>query len=255
MKILLLDIETAPKVSFTWGTYNQNISSDQLIEDMYVLCWSAKWLGKKKIMADALYLHPKEYKKDKKNDIHILRSLRLLMDEADIIIAHNGASFDIPTINSRMLINKLTPPSSYRIIDTLAVARKAFKFTSNRLDDLGKALGVGRKLDTGGFMLWRNIVLHHDKQSFQKMLAYNKQDVILLENVYKCLRAWDKTHPALGWTSDKPKCNACGRDSVVANGTYVTNTGRYRRFVCKMCGHTMRSRVKEKDGRTTLASI
>ena len=48
MKILILDIETSPHTGFHWGLFQQNISIGQLIESSSVLCWAAKWLGKKK---------------------------------------------------------------------------------------------------------------------------------------------------------------------------------------------------------------
>ena len=48
MKILILDIETSPHTGFHWGLFQQNISIGQLIESSTVLCWAAKWLGKRK---------------------------------------------------------------------------------------------------------------------------------------------------------------------------------------------------------------
>jgi hypothetical protein len=56
-----------------------------------------------------------------------------------------------PKIQTRMLLNDLDPPSPYRSIDTLAIAKKEFGFTSNKLAFIAQSLGLGDKLDTGGF--------------------------------------------------------------------------------------------------------
>ena len=45
MKILLLDIETAPNTVYTWGLFKQNIAINQIESPGYILCWAAKWLG------------------------------------------------------------------------------------------------------------------------------------------------------------------------------------------------------------------
>ena len=42
-RILLIDIETAPLLSYTWGTWDQNIGLNQIEQDTYILSWAAKW--------------------------------------------------------------------------------------------------------------------------------------------------------------------------------------------------------------------
>ncbi len=41
-KILIFDIETAPMNVFSWGMYDQNINIEQIIDDWFIICWSAK---------------------------------------------------------------------------------------------------------------------------------------------------------------------------------------------------------------------
>ena len=76
-----------------------------------------------------------------------------ILDEADIIIAHNGDRFDLRKIKARFLSNGIMPPMPYKTIDTLKVARKEFALTSNKQDYITKLLGVQEKLDTD-FQLW-----------------------------------------------------------------------------------------------------
>ena len=44
----------------------------------------------------------------------------------------------------------MPPPSPYKTIDTLKIARKYFGFNSSKLDDLGRVLGAGEKVRHGG---------------------------------------------------------------------------------------------------------
>lgn len=254
MRTLLLDVETAPRLSYHWGMWEQNIAPVQMVHNTHILCWAAKWTDERSVMTDALYLHKKEYKLDPYNDIQIMKSIWSLLNEADIVVAHNGARFDIPVLNARFVTHGMTPPSPYKLIDTLKIARSQFSFSSNKLDELGRQLDLGRKIDTGGFELWRSIVEKQDQKAFERMVKYNIQDVKLLEQVYLRLRAWDKSHPSVTHvTSDDPSCNICNTKAV-KNGSFVTNTGIFQKYKCPKCGHNMRER-KPEIKRSPLISI
>lgn len=246
-KVLFLDIETSPKTAYVWGLWKQNVSMKQLIQDVYVLNWGAKWQGSDEVFWDALYRHP-EYKEDPTDDSAVVATMHELLDEADYVVGHNGDRFDLPILNARFIKHGMHPPSPYQSIDTLRIARRNFRFTSNRLDSLGEFLGAGRKIDTGGFELWRRIVLEHDRAAFKDMVDYCIQDVILLEDVYDRLAPWNKMHPSLvsSGSLESMQCNVCGSHEITKNGTYSTNTQTYQRYRCGDCGHTMRSRKAEK---------
>lgn len=248
MKILFIDIETAPKQAFVWGMYNQNIAPGQLIKDTYVLNWSAKWHGEDWIYWDALYRHKDLYKKDPTDDTGVLETMWELIDEADLIIAHNGDRFDLPTLNSRFVKQGMQPPSTYQTYDTLKAARRCFRMTFNKLDYLAQFLGTGKKIDTGGFELWRKIVAEQCLESFRKMVEYCNMDTEILEATYEVIAPWDNKHPSTVVLTDLNKicCNVCGSDKVYKNGSYATNTQRYQKYRCRSCGHSMRSRKAEK---------
>ena len=52
LKILLLDIETAPMKAYVWKRWKENISLDQTISEWFMLCWSAKWLYSEEAMGE-----------------------------------------------------------------------------------------------------------------------------------------------------------------------------------------------------------
>jgi DNA polymerase elongation subunit (family B) len=239
-KILLFDIETAPNLAYVWGKYEQDVIS--LERSWYMLCFAAKWADQKQTFAYGLPDFPL-YKKEKANDRELVRKLWELFDEADIIIAHNGDQFDIKKTNARFIEHGFTPPAPYKTIDTKKVAKASFKFDSNKLDDLGQYLKLGRKLKTGGFDLWLGC-MSGDKKAWQTMIDYNKQDVILLEKVYLAMRPWMKNHPNMNvYKETGGLCPNCSSSNIGKRGFSYSTNGKVQVYVCKDCG----SRPSEKS--------
>lgn len=242
-KILIYDIETAPNLSYVWGQYEQNVIEHD--RQWYMLCWAAKWLGEKKVYTSSLPDY-KLYKKDPENDKEVVLALWKMLNEADVVIAHNGVSFDNKKTNARLIAHDIKPPSPYKTVDTRLVAKRYFKFNSNRLDDLGDYLGVGRKIQTGGFELWKGC-MEGDKKSWKKMLKYNRQDVKLLEEVYLKLRPWITSHPNRALLDEKVKsCPNCASTKLQRRGYMTTRVSKFQRWCCTNCGAWSRSRLAEK---------
>lgn len=253
-KVLVFDIETTPIRAFTWGLWKQNINHIQIINDWFVLSWSAKWLFDDKMMSDVLT--PKEAVQG--NDRRIIKGVWNLLNEADVVIAHNGDKFDLKRLNTRFILHGMNPPLPYQSIDTLKVARKHFSFTSNRLDYLGQLVNNKGKLSTD-FALWKNCI-EGDKESLEYMVKYNREDVVLLEEVYMFLRSWIKGHPNMGLYVEAvdERCPNCGSDNLDWGGFYVTPANKYQTFRCE-CGaigrsrHTSLSKEKRKELTVSIA--
>lgn len=243
-RILILDIETFPNQGYFWDLWHE-IKSTEFIENYwYILCWCAKWYGEKEVFSSALPDFLKEYKNNSENDRFILEKLGKLLDECDVVIAHNAKKFDLKKIRTRFIYHGLKVPSPYRIIDTLEIARNSFSFPSNRLDALGEFLGVGRKVKHGGFKeLWIRCS-KGDLKAWTKMVKYCKGDVTLLEKVYKKLLPYITNHPNVGTyiDDDKPRCKNCGSDKLFKQGFQYTNAGKYQQYSCKECGSWMKGR-------------
>src|SRR5438067_839754 len=111
MKILMVDIETAPHLAHVWGLWDQNIGLPQIIESGYTLCWAAKWLGEREI-------HFSSMRDGKKR---MIAKLHKLMSEADAVCTYNGNKFDLPTIHKDFLLQGLAPPPPSKSIDLLRV--------------------------------------------------------------------------------------------------------------------------------------
>lgn len=238
-KILLVDIETAPNLAYTWGHYDQNIIAVE--RDWFILSFAYQWLGEDTVHVRALPNY-KGYKARPSDDKALIAELRELLDAADIIVAHNGDSFDIKKINVRILVHNLAPPSPYKTVDTLKVAKKRFKFDSNKLSFLCGVLGIGGKVPTPGFALWKGC-MEGDPEAWKLMMEYNAQDVHLLREIYLRLRPWAETHPDVNLygdrpepDKDKPLCPSCGSDHTQKRGVYTALSRKYQRWNCQGCG-------------------
>ena len=100
MKILLFDIENSPIVTYAWSIHGEPMHSTKFVKkDWYVMCWAAKWLGEKKVLRSALP-DDDSYDYKKPDDKKVLKRLWDLLDEADIVVAHNGNKFDRRKANS-----------------------------------------------------------------------------------------------------------------------------------------------------------
>jgi uncharacterized protein YprB with RNaseH-like and TPR domain len=231
-KILFIDIETAPSLGWIWGKWQQNVIDFKT--DWYILSVGWKWLGDEKVQVLGLDDFPR-HKRNSEDDKALVKHIWKLIDQADIIIAHNGDDFDLPKINTRFLTHKLPPTSPYKTVDTLKIARKVFKFDSNKLDDLGRYLGIGRKIPHTGFHLWKGC-MSGDPESWRKMKEYNGHDVELLEQVYELVKAWDTKHPQInqGLTANEA-CPTCASKNVQRRGFSYTLLRKKQRFQCLNC--------------------
>jgi len=243
-KILFLDIETAPLRSFTWGLWKQNISLSQIISNWYIISWAARWLGDETVFSEVLT----SQEAIAEDDFRIVHSLWYTLDQADIIICHNGDAFDIPKINTRFVLHGLMPPSPYRTIDTLTIARQRFGFTSNKLDFLAKFFGYEGKASTT-FSLWEDCMIG-DNDALHYMDSYCKQDIITLEQVFMKLRPYAKGLPNLDMYQDAPvsACPVCGKQHLkeVPDKFFYTQAVKYQVYRCSDCGGLARAKTGVK---------
>lgn len=237
MKLLQLDIETAPNVVYVWGLYDQNISTTQIIASGYTLCYAAKWYGDDEVHFDSVR---------KSGMKRMLSGIHKLLNEADAVIHYNGRSFDIPTLNKEFLIHGLPPPAPYKQIDLYRVVKAEFRFPSKKLDYIAKELGFDGKEQHKGQAMWTGC-MNGDAESWAEMEKYNRGDVRELERLYERLRPWIRSHPNAGVYDEPglPVCPNCGSGRLERRGFAFTAIGKYARHVCKACGKWSREAAQE----------
>jgi uncharacterized protein YprB with RNaseH-like and TPR domain len=231
-RVAFWDIETAPKQGFYFDA-KREYAIIECIRESYIYGFCYQWQGETKVHHHFLPDYPL-FDKDHHDDKSLCNDLWKLMDEADVLIAQNGDRFDVKQVNTRLLVNKFRPPSPFKTIDTLKIARKNFAFDSNRLDAIGKALTVGRKMATMGKKLWLDCY-NGDRDAFQKMDRYCRQDVRLLADVYNEMAPFHRPHPNL--TGFNGNCPVCKSPRVIKRGTETRGTGVWQRLTCSDCGH------------------
>ena len=230
IRIGVVDIETFPNRAYVWGKYEQDVIAFE--REGFLASFAYKTLGEKKVYAYSLPDFP-GYKKNPFDHSKLVRKLWEVMNEYDVIIAHNGDQFDIRRMNAFFIEQGLVPPSPRKTIDTKKVAKRVAMFNSNKLDDLGAYLHLGRKIETGGFGLWLKC-LNGDKNAWKLFVKYNKNDVVLNEKLYFRLRPWIPNHPVINIT-ESPSCPNCGDTHMQKRGIAVWSKGKKQRYQCK-CG-------------------
>lgn len=231
-RTLVIDIETGPNLAWVWGLWDQNVSLTQLEQPSHVMCFAAKWVGKRQVM-----FHSEHHDG---RDAMVAAAWRLL-DEADAVIGYNSKGFDVKHLHREFVLAGMPPPSPHKDIDLLTVARSRFKFVSNKLDHVANELGVGSKLKHQGFDMWRKCI-DGDEGAWRTMKRYNVQDVRLTERVYERLLPWIKNHPHPGlYGGDRSGCPNCGgRLEAVPDRTTNTASRVYDLLRCVDCGANAR---------------
>lgn len=236
-KIVFWDTEFTPNLGYFWGLFDQNISPSFIEESQRMLCWGVKEYKKPVVVTD-----------ERVGRKEMLESLRDHLTEADLVVSWNGAKYDTRMANREFVREGLTPPAPYKEVDLMRIVKQRFAFPSNKLDYVAQELGVGRKVDTGGFDLWRGVMAGEEK-SWKKMRQYQKQDVVLLENLFEILKPWIRVpHPV----SDKQGlvCRNCGGTHLQSRGVARTLQSVYPRYQCMTCSTWMRGPEREPVGET-----
>lgn len=231
-KILLYDVETSPNLSFTWGKYEQNVID--FVKERQIISIAWKWLGEKDVHCLSLPMFT-TYKRDKEDNKALMVAFHAVMSQADIVVGHNSIDFDDKMVRADFIRHGLPPIPPHKCFDTKLAAKRYFRFNSNKLDDLGARLGLGRKMKHEGFSLWLRC-MSGDPKAWSTMTKYNIQDVLLLEKLYLKLRPWAENHPNTNIYSKDEACPSCRSKNLKPNGKRMMVGGWHQRFQCQDCG-------------------
>jgi hypothetical protein len=248
-RIILWDLETSHNLAAVFQLKQQDyIQSENIVQERFIICASWKELGKHPIRSVSNLEDIKRFTKNPYDDYHVVKTLHLVLSGADVLVAHNGDSFDMKFAEARMLVHGFSPLPPITTIDTLKVARTRFLFNANNLNYLGGLLGVGGKKPTKTG-LWLK-VLRGDKQAIRDMVAYNRQDIVLLEKVFLKLQPYVANHVNRQLYGGAG-CPRCGSSNTQSRGIHKALTRTYRRFQCMTCGGWFRDLIANNKSTTT----
>lgn len=238
-RILYFDIETSLMTVYTHYIGNKvSISYKQIAKPSSIICIAYKWAGDKKV---SLLTWDK-----RKDDRKMLEEFNKIASKADFICGHNAQGFDVKEIRGAIALRGLaTAWCETPVIDTLTDCRRAFRFKSNRLDAIARSLGLSRK-DPMGMEDWIDLELpvtnRKYKQALNKMTSYNKQDVIVLEDVHKRLDKYTiptNSRVNLAKQNHGVKCSDCSSLDTIKYGRYTYNKQAYQKYLCKTCSKVL----------------
>lgn len=259
LKVIYFDMENSRMiVEFpTYSLYgNDKIDPKYIKKDWHFTCgaWASLDLEKKKIgpvKTVSVLDDQKRFKKDHRDDYHVVKTMHNVLKDADMIIGHNSKTFDWKKLNYRFVIHGLEALDEPVHIDTLKAARKYYRSTSNSLFFLAKEFGVEMKdaLPAG--------VMHKADEgcvkSLKRLVAYNKQDIKAGASLYFKMMPYIKNHPDIRRIMGKissptegrntRQCGTCGSTDVVSYGIRANKLGKYRRIKCRSCGATTQQRL------------
>lgn len=261
-KIIFWDLEISPALSFTWGIFKANIPHDYVVEPWNILCVGWKELGEDKVHSLSVFdADNMNTSLDYRDDYLLCKKLRDVINSADVIVAHNGDSFDLKMFNSRLIYHGLPPVSPYILtVDTLKEGRKVTRTLSASMDYLCRFFNAGqRKMKTDKY-LWLDIVhpsssAKEREKAMNYMVKYCKQDIKANESLYLKMLPYMKTHPNLA-SSNTCNCPKCDSDKTVKNGVRKSKSGIARQeHLCNNCGSYFSSRFQASEFGKSLSKL
>ncbi len=187
--------------------------------------------------------------KDREDDRALCHIIYNTLCDADEIVTHNGKSFDLKVLNTRLLYYGHPPLPKIHHVDTKITAKK-LSFYSNSLANVAKYVEVEDKMTFNNkWKMWYDMAFHQETQQDRDIMSeYCKQDVEVLEQIYLELQPYhgnssiNRNH----WVDAKnPVCPSCGSKNLGKNGIRRTQTTVFQRYLCGDCGTT--SRTDKKD--------
>jgi hypothetical protein len=126
----------------------------------------------------------------------VLRYVRDVLGGFDSLVTYNGASFDIPFVETRLAVSRGRPLEPIGSVDLLYTARKAFRgiLPNNRLGTVERHLrGAGRTGDIPGRHIpgaYHDYVRTGDARAMKNVLYHNRMDLftmaVLINRLARC---------------------------------------------------------------------
>lgn len=245
---LYFDMETSYNLvaSFQIGR-KVFLGPESIVKERAVICIAYKWENDTRVYT---------FQWDRNQcDKAMLAKFVKIAQQADEIVAHNGDRFDLRWLRTRCAFHRIPCPPDFTSIDTLKLARAGFNFNSNKLDYIGKFLGVGQKVVTERG-LWDKVILHNDPKALKSMVAYCQQDVLLLQRVHAEIVPYTKhrTHRWMDEGATRIDCPECGSSNGKSHKRRISASGQKSLQVqCQGCGkyylvpEVVWDRVKKKQ--------
>ncbi len=234
-QVLFLDTENAPNIGVFWGIHDQRISYKDIIHEWWLISGQWSWGDSKQVNTVSVLDDGKRFKKNFRDDYHVIKTLRDVISEADIIVGHNINGHDLKKIQAKVIEHKLPPIKMPKIVDTLQWAKK-FGFTSRKLSSLCEKLDLTHKLShEAGIFLDAALGC---PTAIKKIVTYGKGDIPTVRDLYYRLRPYAPTHPNMNLYrgTGVACCPKCSSTEFQKRGYRYTTVGKFQSYSCNECG-------------------
>jgi hypothetical protein len=252
-KVLFMDEEISKTIYATYPSNKpQYLKHTDIIQDWFMICAAWRWRGAKKVNSVSLLDDSKRYKKNKFDDYHVVKTLRDVVAETDVLVGHNMANFDWKKLLERVIYHGMEPMPMPKIVDTLAMSRRV-GFSYKNLDYLTKRLDISRKKDHSGNDMWMAIVQGQGEEPIKECVRYCKGDVPACEELFEKMLPYIGTSIGVNCNLVRGKgimcCPKCSSLEYQKRGYIYTNVTQKQRYQCYDCkswftdGKTIRKAV------------
>ena len=245
-KIVFYDIETTLGEAYHFNHWKVNIGMKHKKIPSHMLSHAWKWGVDGEVEGSILTVE-EVLNRDPRR---IVEEAWNILNDCDVLVAHNGKNFDVKKINSYFLKFGLLPPSPYKVVDTLSIAKRKFRLDFNSLAFLAEYLGVEQKIDTD-IDLWIDCA-RGVQSALDEMFLYNKGDITTLFKVWERLMVWDNdgVNMAMFNQNTDVACPHCSGDNIKAlDGKFVyTPQRKYQAYRCLDCGAVLRGNSMQGQG-------
>ena len=147
-----------------------------------VLCAVVKGSDRKKPYVFRADSYPGWAEGRRSDDSGLVTDIVHKLDEYDVLVAHNGARFDVAFLRTRMARWGQGPFPNKKLVDPVLVARNKLRMSSNSLASLASLIGAGEKTVVDGDM-WLRASLDGDKGAMDYIVKHCVVDVEILDKV------------------------------------------------------------------------
>lgn len=233
-KILIYDIETSRATAEVWWTGKQYVGSNQIIEEPKIITVSWKWFGEDEV-------HHLTWD-DNHSDEQLVKTFLKEYNKADMVIGFNNNNFDNRWVNARAMKYDFDVNTFVRSLDLMKESKRIFRLLGYSMAFSAMYSGVTMKQGHEGNVMWAKIqrgTIEEQKEYLDKMIEYNKGDIVTTEDLYIRWRKYlgHVIHFGVFHGGEKWSCPNCGGEDVSLYKTTVTPAGTVQRIMqCNVDG-------------------
>jgi uncharacterized protein YprB with RNaseH-like and TPR domain len=234
-KIMVYDIETSRIKADVWNSGKQYVNHTQLRSHTKIISIAWKWVGKDEVYSLTW---------DKNHcDKKMLEKFLKEYNKASMVVGQNNNSFDNKLINTRAAYYRFHVDRYVKSFDIYRMAKRYFRLASYSMAYMAKYFGLTLKQSHEGIWMWEMIEYgtpKEQKEYLQKMVDYNKGDIVTTEELYLTLKPYFGSVTNKAVASGLPKwcCPVSGSREVKLLKTIFTEMGTVQRILyCEESKH------------------